>query len=142
MSQPTIKTIWGIAKSQELNLDSEELHLIAQTHTGKDSLKKLTQREIRIVVDALLKLKDSSQGTKKGSRGNPNTERQRRKIEQMAAELGWTDPVRVNGFCRKMFGVDRIEWLNYQQCSKLIEALKSMIKRKKEKSDEGLQPDY
>lgn len=34
-----------------------------------------------------------------------------------------------------------LEWLNYQQCSKLIEALKSMLKRQKEKEeqDEGLQ---
>ena len=137
MYQPTLKTIWGIAKCPELNLDSEELHLVVQTHTGKDSLKKLTQREIRIVVDALQKLKDSSKG-KKSSRGNPTTERQRRKIELLVAELGWTDPARVNGLCRKMFRVDRVEWLNYQQCSKLIEALKNMVKRAKEKADEGL----
>lgn len=43
--------------------------------------------------------------------------------------------------CQKMFGVSAVEWLNYQQCSKLIEALKSMLKRQKEKEeqDEGLQ---
>ena len=34
--------------------------------------------------------------------------------------------------CRKMFGVGAVEWLDYQQCSKLIEALKSMAKRQKE----------
>ena len=38
-----------------------------------------------------------------------------------------------------MFGVSAVEWLNYQQCSKLIEALKSMLKRQKEEQDEGLQ---
>lgn len=41
--------------------------------------------------------------------------------------------------CRKMFGVGAVEWLDYQQCSKLIEALKSMAKRQKEGQDEGLQ---
>ena len=56
-------------------------------------------------------------------------------------ELGWDKPARVNGMCQKMFGVSAVEWLNYQQCSKLIEALKSMLKRQKEKEeqDEGLQ---
>ena len=28
--------------------------------------------------------------------------------------------------------VDRVEWLNYKQCSDLIEALKGMVKRKGE----------
>ena len=41
-----------------------------------------------------------------------------------------------------MFGVDCLEWLNYQQCSKLIEALKSMTERKgRQEADEELQAD-
>lgn len=41
---------------------------------------------------------------------------------------------RVNGLCKKMFKVSSVEWLNYQQCSKLIEALKSMVEREKGKA--------
>lgn len=33
----TIRTLWGIAKSPELQLGSEELHLVVQAQTGKDS---------------------------------------------------------------------------------------------------------
>ena len=34
--EPNIKKIWGIAKSPELKLTDEELHLVVQAHTGKD----------------------------------------------------------------------------------------------------------
>lgn len=40
-SQPSIKRVWGIAKSPELKLTDEELHLLVQAHTGKDSIKAL-----------------------------------------------------------------------------------------------------
>lgn len=72
--------------------------------------------------------------------GNPATENQRKKVYKLTQELGWEKPARVNGLCMKMFKVSSVEWLNYQQCSKLIEALKSMAARK-EKQDEGLQAD-
>ena len=42
---PTIKTIWGLAKSPELQLTSEELHLLVAGYIGKDSLKELNGRE-------------------------------------------------------------------------------------------------
>ena len=69
-----------------------------------------------------------------------DTENQRKKVYKLTQELGWEKPARVNGLCMKMFKVSSVEWLNYQQCSKLIEALKSMAARK-EKQDEGLQAD-
>lgn len=34
-SQPSIKRVWGIAKSPELKLTDEELHLLVQAHTGR-----------------------------------------------------------------------------------------------------------
>ena len=46
--------------------------------------------------------------------------------------MGWEEEKRVNGLAMKMFGVARVEWLDYQQCSKLIEALKAMIRRQEE----------
>ena len=33
----TIKTLWGLAKSKELGLTEEELHLLVARETGKDS---------------------------------------------------------------------------------------------------------
>ena len=53
-SQPSIKRVWGIAKSPELKLTDEELHLLVQAHTGKDSIKAvsythLTDEKVRPV---------------------------------------------------------------------------------------------
>lgn len=135
-----IKTIWGIAKSQELRLTDEELHLVVQAHTGKDSIRELNAREIKAVINHLAAMKESAKKSQRtnGRRGSTVTENQRRKIYKLAQELGWDKPARVNGMCKKMFGVDSVEWLDYRQCSKLIEALKSMVERK-EKQDERLQ---
>ena len=141
-SQPSIKRVWGIAKSPELKLTDEELHLLVQAHTGKDSIKALNKRELQTVIRVLGNMKDSAKKSERGRNrysGSEVTENQRKKIYKLTQELGWDKPARVNGMCQKMFGVSAVEWLNYQQCSKLIEALKSMLKRQKEKEeqDEG-----
>lgn len=141
ISQPSIKKVWGIAKSPELKLTDEELHLVVQAHTGKDSIKALNKRELTTVIRVLSGMKYSVKNENRGrsrSGGNPATENQRKKIYHLTQELGWDKPSRVNGLCQKMFKVSRVEWLTYQQCSKLIEALKSMAKRKGE-PDAGLQ---
>ena len=128
----TIRTLWGIAKSPELQLGSEELHLVVQAQTGKDSLKELTEPERRRVAYVLGQMKESASGKRKrpvGMTGNA-TDNQRRKIYMLTKELGWDDnPKRLSGFIRRMFRVERVEWLNYEQCSNLIEALKKMIER-------------
>lgn len=139
--EPNLKTIWGIAKSQDLKLTDEELHLVVSAHTGKDSLRQLTKREMNTVVQVLVAMRDSSRRKERGNtkiRGNTATENQRKKIYCLAKDLGWDKPARVNGMCMKMFGVSSVEWLGYQQCAKLIEALKSMVERK-EKQDGGVQ---
>lgn len=135
-ANPDIRTIWGIAKSPELLLNDEELHLVVQANTGKTSIKELNKREIGIVVGVLKHMKDSSKNgvrEQKRRKGNTSTENQRKKIYKLVQELGWNNQARVNGLCKKMFGVAAIEWLSYQQCSKLIEALKSMLQRQNEK---------
>lgn len=53
-SQPSIKRVWGIAKSPELKLTDEELHLLVQAHTGKDSIKALNKRELQTVIRVLV----------------------------------------------------------------------------------------
>lgn len=129
---PSIRTVWGIAKSPELKLTDEELHLIVQAHTGKDSIKALTARELRMVVNVLVGMKESCRKEERGKKyqgGNSSTVNQRGKIYKLTQELGWDKPARVNGLCKRMFGIERVEWLDYQQCSKLIEALKAMLKR-------------
>lgn len=136
--QPYIKRIWGIAKSPELKLTDEELHLLVDAQTGKDSIKKLNIREAQALVRVLGHMKDSAKKQavqEKRMAGNSATENQRRKIYMLAKQLGWNRPARVNGMCRRMFGINAVEWLDYQQCSKLIEALKKMADRKEDAAD-------
>lgn len=130
----TLRTIWGLAKSKELQLTDEELHLIVEANTGKTSLRKLTDKEIQNLVRVLNVMKDKqikqSNGAKKYRTGNEATVNQRKKIYKLTEELGWnSNSARLNGFVKKMFGVDKVEWLDYVQCSKLIEALKGMVER-------------
>lgn len=141
MAKPTIRMLWGLAKCQELSLTDEELHLIVSAHTGKDSIKQLNQRELGTVIGVLGNMKSSALGNGRSdrqTRGNTGTVNQRKKIYKLTETLGWDKPARVNGLCKKMFGVACVKWLDYQQCSKLIEALKSMAARmEKEDADKS-----
>ncbi len=145
MAKPSIRMLWGLARCPELLLTDEELHLLVSSHTGKDSIKQLNQRELAIMVGVLGDMKSSASRncrSDKQVRGNTGTVNQRKKIYKLTETLGWDKPARVNGLCKKMFGVDCLEWLNYQQCSKLIEALKSMAERKgRQEANEELQAD-
>ncbi len=137
MAEPTIRMLWGLAKSQELSMTDEELHLLVSAHTGKDSIKELNKRELGKMVGILSNMKDSALRKERGNRrayGNCGTVNQRKKIYKLAEALGWEQKARVDGLCRKMFGVSVVEWLDYRQCSKLIEALKSMVERGQKKN--------
>lgn len=145
--KPTIRMLWGIAKSPELSLTDEELHLLVSARTGKESIRGLTPGELRLMVDVLNSMRDTASRNEKGIRqvrGNIGTVNQRKKVYRLAQALGWEKPSRINGLCKKMFGVDRLEWLSYRQCSSLIEALKCMAERKEgqgEAAHTGLQAD-
>ena len=79
-SQPSIKRVWGIAKSPELKLTDEELHLLVQAHTGKDSIKALNKRELQTVIRVLGNMKDSAKKSERGRKrysGSEVTENQR-----------------------------------------------------------------
>jgi len=67
-----------------------------------------------------------------------STIQQRRKIYALTEQLGWNDnPQRIQGFVKRMTGVDRLEWLNVAQCEKVIEGLKAILKRQERKEGEG-----
>ena len=135
--QASIRMLWAIAKSPELNLDKENLYAVISRETGKDSMAKLTKAELNWVADVLQGMKDRVGGRKPAKRtdegGNPATVAQRRKIYALCGELGWNDnPNRIQGFVKRMSGIDRIEWLNKKQCAVVIEALKKMAARRGE----------
>lgn len=137
-----IRTIFGVAKSKELQLTDEEIHLIVEDNTGKTSLKQLTDKEIENIVRVLNVMKNKNvnqaNGAKKRRKGNESTVNQRKKIYKLTEQLGWnSNSARLTGFVKKMFGVDRVEWLDYMQCSKLIEALKGMVERESKQLQTG-----
>lgn len=122
--------IYAIAKSPQLGMTDEELHLLVGGMTGKDSLKELTTRELMDLTTKLQEMRDSASGKKDKRnftrKGNRATERQRRKMYMLMKDLGWNDK-RVRGFARKMVGTETIEWLNHEQCAILIEGMKKLI---------------
>lgn len=136
--QPSICTLWAIAKSPELRLSDEDLHAVVFRETRKESMKKLTQGEINTVARVLQNMKDSVSGSARNKRtdegGDARTVQQRRKIYALTEALGWnSDPQRIQGFVKRMTGIDRLEWLNVAQCEKVIEGLKAMVARQKRK---------
>ena len=134
----SIRTLWAIAKSPELHLSDEDLHAVVFRETGKESMKKLSQGEINEVARVLQNMRDSVNRTAHTKRtdtgGDARTVQQRRKIFALTEELGWnSDPRRIQGFAKRLTGVDRLEWLNVAQCEKVIEGLKAMVARQKRK---------
>jgi len=134
----SIRTLWAIAKSPELALTEEDLHAVVYRETGKESIKKLSQGEINAVARVLQNMKDSASGNVRTKRtdtgGDARTVQQRRKIYALTEALGWNDnPQRIQGFVKRMTGVDRLEWLTVAQCEKVIEGLKAILARQKQK---------
>ena len=140
--QPSIRTLWAIAKSPELHMTDEDLHAVVYRETGKESIKALTQGQISEVARVLQNMKDGVSRSTRPKRtdegGDARTIQQRRKIYALTESLGWNDnPQRIQGFVKRMTGVDRLEWLNVAQCEKVIEGLKAILKRQERKEGEG-----
>ena len=137
MSNNRYKVIWGLAKSPELNLDSQAVHDIVFDLTGKDSLKLLTDQEIDKVVRALKQTKNRINNEipkyRTDTEGEIETVRQRKLIYMLTGELGWNkDNRRIDAFCQRMFRMNLKE-LDYQQCYVIIEALKDIVEREESK---------
>jgi predicted NUDIX family NTP pyrophosphohydrolase len=140
----SIRTLWAIAKSEELSLSDGDLHAVVYRETGKESMRQLTQGEITTVARVLQNMKDGVERDVKAKRidegGNAQTERLRRKMFALCDELGWNDdPKRLEGFVKRITHVDRVEWLSLEQCNKVVEGLKAMLarQRRKEAQDAG-----
>ena len=136
--QPSIRTLWAIAKSPELHMTDEDLHAVVYRETGKESIKALTQGQINEVARVLQNMKDGVSRSTRPKRtdegGDARTVQQRRKIFALTEELGWNDDSRrIQGFVKRVTGVDRLEWLTVAQCEKVIEGLKAMVARQKRK---------
>lgn len=135
ISKEQIKNIWGFSK--DVGVDKDNLYCMIERISKKDSMRKMTKLQANRLIRELIVMKDNNKKVRhKSSKkrtdtgGNKTTQLQRKKIYSLTAILGWNDNNnRINGFVKRMFKVDRIEWLSEDDCSKLIEILKKMIIR-------------
>ena len=51
----TIRMLWAIAKSPELKMEDEDLYALIYRETGKESMRKMSQKEIDAVGSARTK---------------------------------------------------------------------------------------
>ena len=58
--QPSIRTLWAIAKSAELGMTDDDLHALVFRETGKESIRELTQGQINEVARVLQNMKDGA----------------------------------------------------------------------------------
>lgn len=135
ISKEQIKNIWGFSK--DVGVDKDNLYCMIERISKKDSMRKMTKMQANRLIRELIVMKDNNKKVKNRSAkrrtdtgGNKNTQLQRKKIYSLTGILGWNDNNnRINGFVKRMFKVDRIDWLDETQCNKLIEILKQMIIR-------------
>lgn len=123
-----ISKIWAAAK--ERGIDRDDVYALVLQVSGQDSIKGLTQTQANEVIDRIVgaAIQNDYQ-----EYGNVATQQMRKKIYILTVELGWDkNPKRLEGFCKRMFKVEKVEWLNGKQCYQLIEALKDMAKRKEQ----------
>jgi hypothetical protein len=123
-----IKAIWTLAHRS--GLLEEDLRLRMEAAWGKKSIRSLTQREARELIERLLihiSVGKDARPAMTGSRDAPSAS-QMAFIEGLAGRLEW-DSWRLNRLARRMYGVRSLEDLKTRQASGLIEALKAIQKR-------------
>lgn len=122
-AKPQIRSIWGLTK--ELGIGEENMYAIMQRLTGKVSMRTLTNQELNLLVLELGRMKDGHD-----NREGMASKEQIWKIHELEKALGWADnPARLNGFMKKVYRVERTEWLKNWQAHKLIESLKALVEK-------------
>lgn len=133
-----IRKIYAVAK--ERGMDNDLLHEHMEMLVQRSSIRELTSREAAMLIDSL----EGKTGSR--SRKERATYRQMYFICGLMKELGWVtaegepDMAWLNRFLQSEdagFKLSDYRLLNIGLASNLIEALKSMVKRKREKEVAG-----
>lgn len=118
------RIVFGLAK--EVGLSTDNLRDLAVQLTGQDSLRTLSEGDVKKVIARLRELR--GQKHIENHRPGRATGAQLWKQRELAAELGLTD-AQLTAFVRRMTKVDRLEWQSQEHASNVIEALKKMVER-------------
>ncbi len=123
-----ISKIWAAAK--ERGIDRADVYDLVLQVSGQDSIKGMTQDQANKIIDRIVGTCSRPEYQKQG---RITTDQMRKKIYMLTVELGWDkNPKRLEGFCKRLFKVEKVEWLDERQCYQLIETLKDMVKRKEQ----------
>ena len=124
-----ISKIWAAAK--ERGIDKDDVYALVLQVSGQDSIKGMTQDQANKVIDRIVGTCSRPEYQKQG---RITTDQMRKKIYMLTVYRGWDkNPKRLEGFCKKLFKVEKVEWLDKRQCYQLIETLKDMVARKERK---------
>lgn len=121
-----------IAK-KDLAMDDDTYRDVLVRVTGKNSCKKMTLNELKMVIKDLKRLGFTVKTTSKPEHGRkptttPEREAMLSKIGAMLADMGlhWHY---VHGMAKNMFGVDMVHWLDAEKMYKVVQALAVYQKR-------------
>ncbi|MEC1178518.1 regulatory protein GemA [Metasolibacillus meyeri] len=118
-----VKKIWAIAR--DIGMEREDIYSVLLRETGKDSMRKCSQKELERVLLSLRAVQGH-----RDARSNKATKKQLWKIEQLEQQLNWqSEPQRLQGFLKKYYKVERVEWLTSKQAWRLIESLKKLLEK-------------
>lgn len=138
MAQSRYSKLWAMAGT--LGMTRDNVHDMCDGLTGKSSLTEMTDAEIIIVTQELYRRQQSA-GVRpprpaQPRKGNPVADAQRGKIYALSYTLGWDGDIkRINGVVRRVCGIDHLRWCSPEQCRKVIEAMRAMIKREEAQTD-------
>ena len=115
---------------RELRLDEATYRQLLKTHCGGESLRVMSDSQLAKAFAVMKK-----QGFKVTSKEPPSYDNQSAMIRALWKELASSGTVRdgslsaLNKFVQRQTGVARLEWLNNQQASQVIEQLKKWLAR-------------
>lgn len=115
---------------RELRLDDATYRQLLKTNCGSESLRTMSYAQLARVFAVMRK-----QGFKVTSKEPPAYDKQAAMIHALWQKLAARDAVRdgsssaLNKFVQRQTGTARLEWLNNQQASQVIEQLKNWLAR-------------
>lgn len=126
-----IRTIW--TRSAGLNMDRDSVHLLLKDVTGQERMRDCTDEQLQKMVTALKLQKGLQEQYSQRA-----TSRQFKYIASLEYQLGWKgNPERMRGFLKKNKYPLNIAWLTQEEASNVIEGLKKILERGKQKEANG-----
>lgn len=117
---------------KELNMADDAYRAILMRVTGKNSCAKMTEAELDKVIVEMKRMGFQPRANQYGKRPNrrSDADSMMHKIEALLADGGlhWNY---AHAMAKRMFKVDRVEWLSDGNMHKLVAALQIAANRKK-----------